>query len=465
MRYLISFLLLFAILENVLSDDSLKKRMIKAILKMKEIKQKKDIQRKLQSNSDQHLEPTIPDIPYKDTGDSNPEDTNPLGNATIVSPYKPFSTPEKSDNKNANIQILKFHGYSVQKPTGQNLHYIIGFKMYIYIVNIPIPKYVIYRLRIKHIQNEGDESVKSECTISDGDLNLVGQKIEDGVSPNYNCEAEAQNDPTDAQVAINTDVDLSYSNPNGSFTQLNFDDINFSGNSSEEATNLQQYTEEVENFEMLKPENDQENPTEGYIDPEFDSSEDSPDIISNTNKSKGNISTGAIIGIIIAAVVVLVAIGTVIICCVRRKKTKNKSTPTTNNPNTNANDTPPMDEDNSINTLSVSIKREDISIKDEKEHKSKNNNNKIKINLSTTNQYKTKIFIDPKNTMEQLIKCYFKIIKKPELFGDKNVRFLLNGNFIPQNSKQLISEYLMGDNNLFILIDDLEERIPTSITK
>ena len=67
--------------------------------------------------------------------------------------------------------------------------------------------------------------------------------------------------------------------------------------------------------------------------------------------------------------------------------------------------------------------------------------------------------------MEQLIKCYFKIIKKPELFGDKNVRFLLNGNFIPQNSQQLISEYLMGDNNLFILIDDLEERIPTSITK
>ena len=124
MRYLISFLLIFAILENVLSDDSLKKRMIKAILKMKEIKQKKDIQRKLQSNSDQRIEPTIPDIPYKDTGDSNPEDTNPLGNATIV----PFSTPEKSDNKNANIQILKFHGYSVQKPTGQNLHYIIGLK-------------------------------------------------------------------------------------------------------------------------------------------------------------------------------------------------------------------------------------------------------------------------------------------------------------------------------------------------
>ena len=90
---------------------------------------------------------------------------------------------------------------------------------------------------------------------------------------------------------------------------------------------------------------------------------------------------------------------------------------------------------------------------------------KIKIKLSTTNQYKTKIFIDSKNTMEQLIKSYFKIIKKPELFGDKNVRFLLNGNFIPQNSKQLISEYLMDDNNLAILVDDLEDQISTNKTK
>ena len=212
-----------------------------------------------------------------------------------------------------------------------------------------------------------------------------------------------------------------------------------------------------------EPESDPGNPTEDFIEPEFDSSEDSPDIISNTSKGNSNsLSTGAIIGIIIVAVVVLVAIGTTIIYCVRRKKTKNKST---NNTNANANDNPPKVEDYSVNTLNVSIKREEILIKDEKEHKSKNNDKKIKIELSTTNQYKTKIFIDSKNTMEQLIKSYFKIIKKPELFGDKNVRFLLNGNFIPQNSQQLISEYLMGDNNLFILIDDLEERIPTSITK
>ena len=41
MRYLISFLLLFAILENVLSDQSLKKRMLRVALKIKEIQKRK----------------------------------------------------------------------------------------------------------------------------------------------------------------------------------------------------------------------------------------------------------------------------------------------------------------------------------------------------------------------------------------------------------------------------------------
>jgi len=48
MRYLISLLLLFAILENVISDDSIKKRMLRVALKLKEIQKRKEMQRKLQ---------------------------------------------------------------------------------------------------------------------------------------------------------------------------------------------------------------------------------------------------------------------------------------------------------------------------------------------------------------------------------------------------------------------------------
>ena len=263
MRYLISFLLIFAILENVLSDDSLKKRVIRTLLKIKEIKQRHDMQRKLQSNTDQPtdsenvVEPTIPDVPYNDTGATNPEDSNPLGNNTIVPSEKPFTLPEVTGNKDAKIQAVKFHSFTSQKPTSQDPHYTIEFKVYIYIVGIPVPQIVIYRLRIKvnsrlrSLQDEGDESVKTQCKISENDKKLVGQTLEDGVTPNYVCEAKTQTDPDKAQVAINTDVDMAYSKPDGSLEQVSFDEINFSGNSSQEASNLQQSKEEVPQMAML----------------------------------------------------------------------------------------------------------------------------------------------------------------------------------------------------------------------
>ena len=84
------------------------------------------------------------------------------------------------------------------------------------------------------------------------DTSLAGKVFTDGESPNYYCEANTQNDPKDAQVAINTDVDIAYSNPNGSFEYLSFDEIGFNGNSSEEASNLQQSTEEIPQFAVLK---------------------------------------------------------------------------------------------------------------------------------------------------------------------------------------------------------------------
>ena len=264
MRYLISFLLLFVIFENVLSDDSLKKRIIRTLLKIKEIKQRHDMQRKLQSTDQTtdseapYVEPTVPDVAYNDTGKDNPEDSNPLGNDTTVEPDKPFSTPEATGNKAANIQPIKYHSYHWERPTGQETHYKINFQVYIYIKNIPIPLLVIYRLRIKHnnrlrnLQEIEDESVKSECKIADEDKHLVGQTLEDGRSPNYNCEAKTQNNPENAQVAINTDVDMAYSKPDGSLEQLPFKEINFIGNSSEEATNLQQSNKEVPRFTMLK---------------------------------------------------------------------------------------------------------------------------------------------------------------------------------------------------------------------
>ena len=264
MRYLISFLLLFAILENVISDDSIKKRMLRVALKLKEIQKRKEMQRKLQDeiegNSDQPVppvvEPTIPDVPYNDTGDDNPESSDPFGENTVVPPNKPFTPPQKGDNKNANIQPVKYHSYEVKEPTPGFPFWTIQFQVYIYIFGIPIPELIIKRLRVKHnsrlrsLDDSGDESIKSECKLTDP--SIAGQNATEGKAPNYNCEANTKNDPGDAQVAINIDVDMAYSKPDGSFEYVSISEINFNGNSSEEATNLQQSTEKVPDFATLK---------------------------------------------------------------------------------------------------------------------------------------------------------------------------------------------------------------------
>jgi len=224
------------------------------------------MQRKLQDeiegNTDQPAPPVVPptipqDVPYNDTGNDNPESSDPFGENTVLPPNKPYTPPQKKDNnKNAKLQPIKYHSYNVKKPSTGNPHYTIAFKVYIYIFGIPIPQIIVYRLRISHnsrlrsLQDVGDESVKSECTLTD--KSLAGKNATEGESPNYDCEANTQNDPGDAQVAINADVDMAYSKPDGSFDFLSFDEINFNGNSSQEAANLQQSTEEVQLFAILE---------------------------------------------------------------------------------------------------------------------------------------------------------------------------------------------------------------------
>ena len=271
MRYLISLLLLFAILENVISDDSIKKRMLRVALKLKEIQKRKEMQRKLQDGvevidgkSDQPeppvptiVEPTIPEnIPYNDTGNDNPESSDPFGANSIVPPNKPYNPPKKTYKKTtANIQPVKYHGFKANKQSDN--FWKVNFGVYIYIFGIPIPKSIIYRLRIiygsrlRNLEVVENESVKSECKLKETSSSWAGKNATDGESSSYNCEANTKNDPTEAQVAINTDVDMAYSKPDGSFEYLSFNEINFNGNSSEEATNLQQCDKEVA-FVILK---------------------------------------------------------------------------------------------------------------------------------------------------------------------------------------------------------------------
>ena len=89
----------------------------------------------------------------------------------------------------------------------------------------------------------------------------------------------------------------------------------------------------------------------------------------------------------------------------------------------------------------------------------KNLSNTIKILFITTNQFKVKITIDPRRTMEELIKRYFEKINRPELFGDRTINFLFSGSLIPQDSQNSISEYIGEQKEITILISDTEDQI------
>ena len=94
----------------------------------------------------------------------------------------------------------------------------------------------------------------------------------------------------------------------------------------------------------------------------------------------------------------------------------------------------------------------------------KRENGKIKILLVTTGQKKLKILIDPNKTMTELIKFYFEVIKRQELFGDPSIRFLFNSFFIPHNSKDLIKKYINNFNDVnTIVINELEGKIQSQI--
>ena len=48
--------------------------------------------------------------------------------------------------------------------------------------------------------------------------------------------------------------------------------------------------------------------------------------------------------------------------------------------------------------------------------------------------------------MKELIKKYFKRINRLDLFGDKSINFLMNGQAIPHKSKKMIKNFIGGVN-------------------
>ena len=68
--------------------------------------------------------------------------------------------------------------------------------------------------------------------------------------------------------------------------------------------------------------------------------------------------------------------------------------------------------------------------------------------------------------MEELIKYYFKIIKRIGLFGDESIVFLLNSKIIKRDSKDKINDYIKNENQgRVIVVTDLEDKIEKNLRK
>ena len=75
----------------------------------------------------------------------------------------------------------------------------------------------------------------------------------------------------------------------------------------------------------------------------------------------------------------------------------------------------------------------------------------------------TKILIDYNKTIDELIKFYFKIIKRPDLYGNQNIIFLINGESIlppyPNTSIEALISNIQNYRTIRIVVNDFEDQL------
>ena len=264
MKQIFLILLLCLAFENALTDLDPERRnrlgkIIKFMKVIKEINERK--QRKLEgtdeSDSDTGANGTYVSpkaTPFDNATNSDPN-TKEVGEAIAengkVPADKPVSTTTPlSNNKNNNVQILKFHSFKI-------IEKLIKFSSIFYFIRQKIPFAIFLRLRVRYssrlrnLQTEMADSLRTECKIDSSAEEQAGETKTGNF--NYNCEAEATQDPTGANVTLNTDYDLMFYDKNGDpMGTIPFTQVSMNGNASQEAANLQDNTKEASKFGTLK---------------------------------------------------------------------------------------------------------------------------------------------------------------------------------------------------------------------
>ena len=151
--------------------------------------------------------------------------------------------PDPGTDENAKYQIMKFLNLSkskVDKRTGKVDKKLLGFNIYFYVLNKPVPKFLVFRIviiynnRLRILDDQSDaESVKTECEILPEYKDLVGTTSK-GDNIKYDCEAKASKEVSNiATGTLDTTRPMVIDNQ-----EIPFDTINFDEDAAKEAANL-----------------------------------------------------------------------------------------------------------------------------------------------------------------------------------------------------------------------------------
>ena len=241
------FILLFALLfENVFLGPS---PLAKRIARVGKIYREKKL-RELQNSDESQAQDTD-----KETEEPQGEHIEVDAPPVIVAPDVPVSTKGYKKKKSSpsssspstrpatSLKINKFYNYVAPPEQPKVIRYntLFSFLNVIIAFTINLRLRIAYSFgRLRNLQDESAaESVPSTCYINNPEL---AGKNGTGGNIKYDCNATTTYNATDiTNVTINTDVPLKADNQS-----FSFENVTFNGNSSEEAANLVEATDQVE---------------------------------------------------------------------------------------------------------------------------------------------------------------------------------------------------------------------------
>jgi len=236
MRKLLAFAFLLALFDLSLSfTNERKQELLQTVQKMTPKKRK--TLKKVLDFAIKHKE-------YKEKEEEEEEKLRNLQSTddTTDGEGTPLNTNGTSNPKAA-LQFLDFSGYNYNKDKG-----IINFKIFFYfLMAIPKKIWVPLKVHTKRLRSLADSEAEAECRPLETPTEADSQG---GVSQKFDCVGNVPPGTDVSGVEIDTSKSIDYDDGTGRKSYTG--DINFSKDATEQASNLQDYTEDIDKVIMLQ---------------------------------------------------------------------------------------------------------------------------------------------------------------------------------------------------------------------